>query len=192
MVSAQKDRIALVALGGNLPLSAGDSSVILRAALAELVGRGLELRAVSRFFRTPAFPPGAGPDYVNAAAALRTALPPKALLEALHEIEAGLGRVRDQRWGARTLDLDLLAMDDMVLPDAATQAEWRGLEPERQRVQAPDHLILPHPRLQDRAFVLVPLAEIAPQWRHPATGQSVAAMLAARPAADKAAIRPVS
>lgn len=192
MISAQKDRIALVALGGNLPVSAGDSSVILRAALAELAGRGMDLCAVSRFFRTPAFPPGAGPDYVNAAAALRTALPPEAVLAALHAIEAGLGRVRERRWGARTLDLDLLAMDDLVLPDAATQAEWRGLDPEQQRVLAPERLILPHPRLQDRAFVLVPLAEIAPQWRHPATGQSVAAMLAALPAADKAAIRPVS
>ncbi len=185
---------ALVALGANLPSPVGAPVATLKAALAELQARhGLRLRALSRFFITPAFPEGSGPDYVNACAVLQTGLPPQAVLAALHAVEAGLGRVRDgSRWGARGIDLDLLAMGDRVLPDAATAADWRDLPPRRQRAEAPGQLILPHPRLQDRGFVLVPLAEIAGTWRHPATGQSVAAMLAALPQAGREAIRPLA
>jgi 2-amino-4-hydroxy-6-hydroxymethyldihydropteridine diphosphokinase len=91
----------------------------------------------------------------------------------------------------RTLDLDLLALGDSVLPDAATQEHWRNLPLADQKRLAPDGLILPHPRLQDRAFVLVPLADVAPDWRHPLTGQTVAAMTASLPAAERAAMRPM-
>lgn len=91
----------------------------------------------------------------------------------------------------RTLDLDLIALGDAVLPDAATQAQWRGLDPEAQRRLAPDRLILPHPRLQDRSFVLVPLADVAPDWRHPVLGLTVREMLAARPVAERSEVVPL-
>lgn len=144
----------------------------------ELAGlSSLSLRRVSRFYATPAYPAGSGPDYVNACAAFYSDAPPEALLAALHAVEAGLGRVRDGgRWAARGIDLDLLAVGDDIRPDAATQDRWRALPPARQQHETPDRLILPHPRLQDRGFVLVPLAEIAPGWHHPRTGQSIAAM----------------
>ncbi|MCV2869433.1 2-amino-4-hydroxy-6-hydroxymethyldihydropteridine diphosphokinase [Defluviimonas sp. WL0002] len=190
-VAIQKDNNALIALGGNLPTRSGDSAELLRAALADLAAAGCALRAVSRFFATPAYPAGSGPDFVNAAAVISTDLAPRDLLELLHVIEARHGRERQQRWGARTLDLDLLAVGDLVLPDSATQDEWRALSPERQREVAPDRLILPHPRLQDRGFVLVPLLDVAPLWRHPRTGNSVEAMVRALPEDDKAAIRPI-
>ena len=103
-------------------------------------------------------------------------------------IEARFGRQRITRWGARTLDIDLLAMGDAVLPDLAEQSRWRTLPPEDQARIAPDRLILPHPRLQDRAFVLVPLADVAADWRHPVLGLSVAEMLAALPASARAEI----
>ncbi len=183
--------LALIALGANLSCSSSSPAETLRKSVA-LISRseGLELRAVSRFYSTPAFPPGSGPDYVNACISLRTAMPPAGLLALLHRIEAGLGRRRDTgRWAARAIDLDLLAMGPAVLPDPDIQDRWRALSPERQRQEAPDRLILPHPRLQDRAFVLVPLADIAPGWQHPRTGQSVAQMLAALPPASRAEAR---
>lgn len=185
--------VALIALGGNL--SGPDGSpppVLLAQALHRLAGVA-PLRAVSRFWRTPAFPAGAGPDYVNACAALAWPGDAGALLSILHGIEADLGRDRDgvARWAARVIDLDLIALGDAILPDPATEAEWRGLPPDRRGVTAPDRLILPHPRMAERGFVLVPLAEIAPAWRHPATGRTVAQMLADLPAADRAAITPI-
>lgn len=125
-------------------------------------------------------PAGSGPDYANAAALIVTSLRPGELLDRLHAIEARFGRDRGTgRWSARILDLDLIALDDLVLPDAATQRGWVAMAADRQRAEAPDRLILPHPRMQDRAFVLAPLAEIAPGWRHPVSGLTVAGMLAA-------------
>lgn len=184
---------ALIALGANLPIGAQAPGETLRAALAAMAGHGLALRAASPLYATPCFPAGAGPDYVNAAVVVMPApgMGPQDVLAALHRIEAAFGRARAQRWGMRTLDLDLIAMGDLVLPDAQEAARWRALTPDLQAQAAPDRLVLPHPRLQDRAFVLVPLADVAPGWRHPALGLTVAQMLAALPEADRAAIRPL-
>lgn len=146
---------------------------------------------MSRLFSTPCFPVGAGPDYVNAAALIETELTPEGLLRRLHEVEAMFGRQRVQRWGQRTLDLDLLAYGDLVLPDGATQDHWRALALDQQTKEAPQELILPHPRLQDRAFVLVPLAEIAPDWRHPRLGLTVRQMLSRLEMAEIDAVRPL-
>jgi 2-amino-4-hydroxy-6-hydroxymethyldihydropteridine diphosphokinase len=182
---------ALVALGANLPFEGVPPEETLRQGLKALSKEGLAVLAVSRFFATPCFPAGAGPDYVNAAAVLE--IGPEAdatsTLAVLHRIEAQYGRKRETRWGMRTLDIDLLALGDSVLPNAETQDEWRDLDPALQARSAPDRLILPHPRLQDRAFVLVPLADVAPGWVHPRTGRSVAEMLAALPEADRAEVK---
>ncbi len=181
----------MLALGGNLPSAAGTPEQTLRRAVAALGEAGLAVVAASRLFRTPAFPAGSGPDFVNAAVQVETGLAPAALLDRLHMIEAAIGRTRHGRWQARAIDIDLLAMGETVLPDRATYLRWQQLDPERQQREAPAALILPHPRIQDRGFVLAPLADVAPGWRHPVLGRTVAEMLAALPEADRAAMVPL-
>lgn len=181
---------ALLALGSNLPGPAGSPRAAVEAAVDRL-GQEFGPAAVSRLYETPAFPPGSGPPFVNGCARVRWDGEPEALLARLHEIEAALGRTRTGRWEPRSMDIDLIAVGPAVRPDPATQDAWRALPPARQRVLRPDRLVVPHPRLQDRAFVLVPLLDIAPDWRHPRTGRSVSEMVAALDPADRDAVRPI-
>ncbi|MCT2540428.1 2-amino-4-hydroxy-6-hydroxymethyldihydropteridine diphosphokinase [Sedimentimonas flavescens] len=179
----------LVALGSNLPSETGYSAETVRSALANLPAEGLHLMAVSRFYRSPAFPAGSGPDFVNACAVVRGNMGAPEALAALHRVEEALGRSRTHRWEARKIDLDLLAMGDAVLPDPETLTRWTNLPLEAQKCETPDQLIVPHPRMADRAFVLIPLAEIAPLWRHPVSGKTVAEMVSALPEAEKAGLQ---
>ena len=145
--------VAYLGLGSNL----GDRLANLQRALA-LLSRLGRVEAVSSLYETAPVggPPGQAP-YYNAVCRLVTELPPRELLRALKEIERELGRRPGPRWGPRPVDLDILLYDDRVVREA-------GLE-------------VPHPRLGERAFVLVPLAELAPGVRHPVTGETVEGML---------------
>lgn len=183
--------VALVALGSNAASAWGNATATVLKSILKIAELGKNRPIQSRFFRTPAFPEGAGPDFVNAAIRLETDLSAAELLAALHKIEAEAGRERTVRWGQRTLDLDLIAMGGLVLPDQDTHRYWRDLPAKKQAKYAPEQLILPHPRLQDRSFVLVPLAEVAPDWVHPILGLSVAEMLKERPAEEVASVIPI-
>lgn len=184
-------QVALVALGGNVTSHFGKPLQTMDLACQRLASDSVRIEQVSRYFMTPCFPIGAGPDYINAAAILSTTLSPAGLLAVLHQTEADLGRQRLQRWGNRTLDLDLLAFGDIISPSTDRYRLWQDLAPDQQKLRAPDELILPHPRMHERAFVLVPLLEIAPDWRHPVLGLSVRQMVDALPPGDVDAVVPV-
>ncbi|MEJ6395672.1 2-amino-4-hydroxy-6-hydroxymethyldihydropteridine diphosphokinase [Gymnodinialimonas sp. 2305UL16-5] len=185
-------RTALVALGANLHSGGNPPEISVPLAMDTLAARvdGSVLR--SSLYHTPAFPAGAGPQFVNAAMRVEWHGAAADLLAVLHDVEEEFGRTRSNRWEARVMDLDLIGLDDAILPDPTTRARWASLTPEQAAQVMPDQLILPHPRLAERAFVLVPLAEIAADWVDPATGLSVAAMLDALPPAEIAQIHPVS
>jgi 2-amino-4-hydroxy-6-hydroxymethyldihydropteridine diphosphokinase len=153
----------LVAIGANLPGPHGEPPLLACRAAAEALGRlpGLRLVAVSRWYATAPEPPSGQPDYVNGVVRLSGAADPAWLLARLLAIEAEAGRRRSVPNAARTLDLDLIAMGDRLR-------------------EAPDP-VLPHPRAHQRAFVLLPLADVAPAWLHPRLRQSVAALIAALP-----------
>jgi len=151
----------LVGLGSNLPdPRIGPPRAILEAALAALPGQGIPVLARSRWYESAPVPASDQPWFVNGVALVGDDLAPADLLAALHAVERAFGRQRRVVNEARPLDLDLLAYGDRVDP-------------------GPTPPILPHPRLAERAFVLLPLAELVPDWRHPATGRTVAELIQA-------------
>lgn len=162
----------IIALGANLPSTVGGEIHSFRYATLQMMHFGLHISAVSRFFQTPSYPNPADPPFINATIMAKTRCSASALLPILHEIESKLNRKREQRWAARTLDLDLLDFNGCILPDLETAKKWQKLSRDEQPLVAPDELVLPHPRLHERAFVLEPLCDIAPQWRHPLLGQT--------------------
>lgn len=186
-----RQKHAWVALGSNQSSAAGGPAETVARAIVLMTQKGCEIQAKSQLFGNPAFPRGSGADYVNAVVGFQTDWTPAAILEVLHDIEATLGRERNIRWGSRSVDLDLIAVGEAVCPDAQTQNHWRVLPLSDQMTETPDELVLPHPRIQDRAFVLIPMAEIAPDWLHPTLGKTVLQMLNDLPQQDKDEVRPI-
>ncbi len=174
--------VACLALGANL----GDRAAMLRAAIDRIAAcEGFELLAVSSFYDTAPVGPPDQPRYLNAAATVATRLGPREVLERLLAIERALGRERNgTRWSARTIDLDLVLHGDAVLREGGDEVVGMGLEVvpgEALGVALDVALEVPHPRFRERAFVLVPLAEIAPDARDPVTGERVESLLRACP-----------
>ncbi|MBU0799399.1 MAG: 2-amino-4-hydroxy-6-hydroxymethyldihydropteridine diphosphokinase [Alphaproteobacteria bacterium] len=156
-----------IALGANLPSSYGQPHETLAAAITAIGAAGdIDVLAESSVWLTAPVPVSDQPWYHNAVISVDTDLSPFALLERLQDIENEFGRVRSVRNAPRLIDLDLVAFDDVILD-----------KPE---------LIVPHPRLHQRAFVLLPLQEIAPDWVHPLSGDTVDEIIAEIPADQSA------
>jgi 2-amino-4-hydroxy-6-hydroxymethyldihydropteridine diphosphokinase len=158
--------LAYIGLGANLPFEGLSGPDLLARALATLEGAGFKPATVSNVWQSAAWPPSDQPDFFNAVAVLDSeGASPQELWEALRATELRFGRERRERWAARTLDLDIIAIE--------------GVE------GAFGEITIPHPRMQERAFVLAPLAEVAPDWRHPVSGLSAAEMLKTVPEAQR-------
>lgn len=143
----------LIGIGANLAAPGYRTPLeTCRAAMARLASE-CRLRRGSAWYTSEPVPPSRQPWFVNAVAEIETTMPPAALLEMLHDVEGHFGRARRRRNAARTLDLDLLDYDGLV--------QMPGASP-----------TLPHPRMHERAFVMIPLCEIRPDWRHPVLGQT--------------------
>ena len=155
-------QMILIGLGANLPSAGyGAPHATLEAALRRCAESGLKIARSSPWYRSAPVPVSDQPWYVNGVAVVETDLAPLSLLSVLHDIEHAFGRIRRVRNESRELDLDLLAYEDLIV-EPAGDAE----------------LVLPHPRLHDRAFVLYPLRDVAPDWRHPASRRSVDELIA--------------
>jgi 2-amino-4-hydroxy-6-hydroxymethyldihydropteridine diphosphokinase len=153
------DGAVVIALGSNLAGGYGSSEALLEEALTRFPAVGLKILKRSGWWRSAAWPDPNGPEYRNGVALVEADAPPEAVLAALLRLEADLGRTRAERNAPRTLDLDLIAY---------------GRE-----VRDTGGLALPHPRAHERLFVMGPLAEIAPAWRHPVLGTTAAELAAA-------------
>jgi 2-amino-4-hydroxy-6-hydroxymethyldihydropteridine diphosphokinase len=167
-----------LAFGTNENKQFGHIYEAIEVSYGLLQDKYLRILKFSPFYKTPAFPVGNGPDYVNSVIKAETSLSPDDLLSALHEMENQLGRVRQKRWGPRVIDIDLLDYQGQVLPSRKKYQKWYDMPLELQKTTWPDDLILPHPRLQDRGFVLVPLRAVAPDWVHPVTGEKIDTLIA--------------
>jgi 2-amino-4-hydroxy-6-hydroxymethyldihydropteridine diphosphokinase len=152
------DDAIVVALGGNLAGDFQSSETLLEAALARFPQAGLPVLARSRWWRSAPWPDRQGNEYRNGVAIVEANGPPEAVLEALFAMERSFGRTRGVPNAPRTLDLDLIAHGRAILTGPG--------------------LVLPHPRAHDRLFVMGPLAEIAPGWRHPISGRTAAELAA--------------
>jgi 2-amino-4-hydroxy-6-hydroxymethyldihydropteridine diphosphokinase len=150
--------VILIGLGANLDSAVGEPRETLSAAFAALARHGIVTPARSHWYRSAPVPPSPQPWFINAVASVMAGADAHELLRLMQNIEARFGRVRGERNAPRPLDLDLL--------------DFRG-----ERVSLPD-LILPHPRMHLRRFVLEPLAEIAPHWRHPISNRTARQLLA--------------
>ena len=152
------DEAVIVALGGNLARDGAPVQAVLEAALARFAEEGMEVVKRSAWWRSAAWPDPDAPPFLNGVAIVRTELAPIDVMEALLRLETAFGRRRGEPNAPRTLDLDLIAYG-------------------RDVIDAPG-LVLPHPRAAERRFVMGPLAEIAPEWRHPVLGETAAELAA--------------
>ena len=154
--------VAFVAVGANLAGPRGSPAETVAAAVEAIGREHIVLKATARLYRSQAWPNPTDPEFINTICQLEVDINPESLLKWLHEIETRFGRVRREPNAPRTLDLDLVDYGGQVSAPGATP-------------------ILPHPRMADRAFVLLPLAEIAPHWRHPVDGRTITELIAALP-----------
>ena len=154
-------------LGSNLETENMNRLEILNKALEYFPMFSISLIKVSSFWESKSYPNKNQPNFINAVSEVQSILNPHQTLCSLKKIEIILGRIINSRWGNRVIDLDILAAGSLILPNLRIFDKWLKMPLQQQMNNQPNQLILPHPRIQDRLFVLKPLSEIDPDWMHP-------------------------
>ncbi len=164
----------LIGLGGNLPSKFGKPDVTIAKGIERLKQCGLEDLVQSHVYETWAMPISEQPNFINVTISATTHLSAVEVLNKFQQIETELGREVGERWSARTLDIDLIAYGNSILPNKEI---WRGVVNDPDPAAYLEEPVVPHPRMHKRAFVLAPLMDIAPNWLHPVLGKTVAELI---------------
>ena len=157
----------IIALGSNLETKNLKRLEIINKTLECFSQFNITLNKISSFWSSRSYPDKTQPDFINAVSKVHSELSPYQILNQLKKIEKMFGRKINTRWGNRVLDLDILSAGSIVLPNNDVYCEWMKMPLQQQTEKQPNELILPHPRIQDRLFVLKPLNEVDPDWVHP-------------------------
>lgn len=180
-----KLKICLLSLGSNLPYSDMEPIGVLNAAIAELGKAGFQSIKVSGFYETEPVPKSDQPNFINCMVKGATKHDALETLHICQAVERSFDRERHVRWGARTLDIDIISFDQQVYPSTE---EWRVVAAGVGAEATVPELVLPHPSMHKRAFVLRPLCDLAPDWLHPVYGRIAADLLAEQSVADQAGV----
>ncbi len=185
-IAVQKN--CLLSLGSNVPCRGMEPSDIIEAAIIAIRTSGVDEIEVSKFYETEPVPKSEQPNFINCVVAGVTEKDAQDLLAICQTIELSFDRERSTRWGPRTLDIDIIDYDSQVYPNDRT---WRSVAGEANPHADIPELILPHPRLHQRAFVLKPLCDLAASWMHPVYAKSCRDLLMALPDLSRAGVVPV-
>ena len=181
----------LISCGANLDGPYGSPVDTLNAVFEEFPRHGLLITKKSRLYSSLAFPDRREPRYINGCLEIMVDCTALVLLDRLKGLETKMGRTNNSRWGSRVCDLDLLSFENSISPNEDSFNRWYNMPLEKQIITKPDELLLPHPRLQDRAFVLKPLMDFAEDWRHPVLNYSVKEMLDLLSKDDRNSVVPI-
>lgn len=183
-----KTKPCWLSLGSNLPFQDKQPIDVLKAAIAALGNAGVHSIEVSGFYQTEPVPKSDQPDFINCVVTGATDLLPHDLLAVCQSIEMSYGRKRATRWGTRTLDIDIIDYDQQLYPSVD---EWHAVAVNVSAGTKMPELVLPHPFMHVRAFVLKPLCDLTPDWRHPVYRTTAVGMLLGQPQAGQAGIVPI-
>ncbi len=178
-------KLCWLALGSNLPYGDIGPMQVIEDAIIALQDAGLDQANVSGFYRTEPVPKSDQPDFINCAVTGKISHKALKMLDICQSVEQSFGRDRSTRWGARTLDIDIINYDNQTYPSIEV---WRAVAENMDANTEMPKLVLPHPFMHQRAFVLKPLCDLAPGWRHPVYSRTAADLLSQQPEQDRASV----
>ena len=166
-----------IALGANINSSFGSPFETLKICIEKLETLNIKVNKISHWYESIAFPDPLDPPFINCCLNILTNYKPLELLDCFKKIEEDFGRKDEKRWKSRVCDIDILSQEQQISPNLSTFNFWYKMKLEKQKIKKPNKLIIPHPRIQDRDFVLIPLFDVAENWVHPVFKKNIKSML---------------